>query len=64
MVWLAVDVALAVVGLAVLALLALRVWRQVRALSRAVGAAAEQLRAATVALDELAAVTARRRGAG
>lgn len=53
MAWIVVDVALALLGLAVLCLLALRLWRQVRALGREVGAAGERVRTAAAALEEL-----------
>lgn len=55
MVWTAAEVALAVIGLTVLAVLGVRLWRQVRVLTREVGAAAERLGAATAALDEASA---------
>jgi hypothetical protein len=52
-IWLGVDVGLAVVGLLVLALLTLRLWRQVRGFARDVGNAGERLAAATEELSRL-----------
>jgi hypothetical protein len=49
--WIALYVGLAVLGLAVLALLSIRLWRQVRAFGRDVSAAGAKLNAIT---DELA----------
>jgi hypothetical protein len=47
------DIGLAVVGLAVLALFAWRLWRQVKALGRTVGTAAERVEAAQAELDAI-----------
>jgi len=52
--WLSIDVAVAVLGLLVLGGLALRLWRQVRRLSREVGAAGERVARAAAELEELA----------
>jgi hypothetical protein len=52
--WVAFYVAIAVLGLVVLALLALRLWRQVRDLGREVSAAGQRIAAVT---DELARIT-------
>lgn len=54
MLWVLVDVVLAVLALVVLALVALAVWRRVTALGRAVGAAGDQLSALAARLDGLA----------
>ncbi len=51
--WILLDVVLAVLALGLLALVGLRLWRQVRALGHAVGAAGEQVGLIT---DQLAAV--------
>ena len=48
--WILVDVVLVLLALAVLAVLALGLWRQVKALSRAVSQAGEQVTRATDAL--------------
>ena len=48
--WILVDVVLVLLALAVLAVLALGLWRQVKALSRAVSHAGEQVTRATDAL--------------
>ena len=48
-----IDIAVAVVGLAVLAAFAVRLWRQVKELGRTVSAAAERVGAAQVALEEI-----------
>lgn len=61
MVWLAVDVALAVLGLAVLAALGWWLWRRVRALGRDVAAASDRLAAALGELERLAPSQRRRR---
>lgn len=53
MAWIVVDVSLAVIGLVVLGLLALRLWRQVRVLGREVRAAGERIQTAAATLDEL-----------
>ncbi len=53
MTWVAVDVALAVAGLALLTVLGWRLWRQVRTLGREVHAAGERIRTAAATLDEL-----------
>lgn len=45
--WIVLDVGLAVLALGVLALAGLALWRRVRALTRAVGAAGQSLEAAT-----------------
>ncbi len=55
MAWIAVDVALAVFGSAVLALLGLRLWRRVQVLGREVRAASQRLGVAAAALDGAAA---------
>ena len=55
MVWTVAEVALAVIGLAVLAVLGLRLWRQVRVLTREVAAAAERISAAAAMLDDVSA---------
>jgi hypothetical protein len=52
--WIGVDVALAVAGLLVLALLTLRLWRQVRQLGRDVAAASSRIATAS---DELARIS-------
>jgi len=52
-IWVAIDVTAAVLGLAVLALVALRLWRQVRDLGRQVRAAGDQIAAATAELDRV-----------
>jgi hypothetical protein len=51
--WIAFSVAIAVLGLAVLAALALRLWRQVRQFGREVSAAGEKIAKMT---DELARI--------
>ena len=48
--WILVDVVLVLLALAVLAVLALGLWRKVKALSRAVSQAGEQVTRATDAL--------------
>ena len=55
------DIALAVGGLAVLAVLALRLWRQVRALGRTVSAAAARFGEAQAEMDAISRETASRR---
>ncbi len=50
MIWILVDVAIAVAALAVLAVLVLRLWRKVKALSQAVTVAGETVASATDAL--------------
>jgi hypothetical protein len=52
--WIALYVGIAVLGLAVLALLTVRLWRQVKAFARDVSAAGAKLTAIT---DELAKVS-------
>jgi hypothetical protein len=52
--WIALYVGLAVLGLAVLALLTLRLWRQVRQFGRDVSAAGAKIAAVT---DELAKIS-------
>jgi hypothetical protein len=52
--WIALYVGLAVLGLAVLALLSLRLWRQVRQFGRDVSAAGAKIAAVT---DELAKIS-------
>lgn len=54
MLWILIDVAFAVVGLLVLALLAVRLYRQVRTFGRQVTAASERLAEASARLDEVA----------
>ena len=54
MAWVALYVGLVVVGLAVLAVLAVRLWRQVREFGRAVSAASERIAAVS---DELAKIS-------
>ena len=49
--WILLDLALALVSLAVLAVLVLGLWRKVKALSAAVAAAEERIGAATAALE-------------
>jgi hypothetical protein len=56
LVWIVVGIVLALGGFAVLALLGLRLWRQVREFGRIVSAAGERLAAAS---DELARITPR-----
>jgi hypothetical protein len=51
--WIGIDIALAVLGLAVLAGLAWRLWRQVRQLGRDVGAAGERIASASQQLQEV-----------
>ncbi|HWB67643.1 MAG TPA: hypothetical protein VG708_12535 [Mycobacteriales bacterium] len=53
MIWIGVDIALAVIGLAVLAGLAVRLWRQVRQLGRDVAAAGERISAASDQLNRI-----------
>lgn len=53
MTWVAVDVALAVAGLALLTVLGWRLWRQVRTLGREIRTAGERIQTATATLDEL-----------
>jgi hypothetical protein len=53
-VWIGVDIALAVIGLAVLAGCTVRLWRQVRQLGRDVGAAGARIAAAS---EDLARIT-------
>jgi hypothetical protein len=52
--WVLFGVLLGVAGLAVLAGLTLRLWRQVRRLGREVSAAADRLSAASTALERAA----------
>lgn len=54
MVWVGIDIALAVIGLLVLAVLAVRLWRQVRAFGRDVSSAATRLAAASEELGRIA----------
>lgn len=54
MLWILVDVAFAVAGLLVLALLAVRLYRQVRMFGRQVTAASERLADASARLAEIA----------
>jgi hypothetical protein len=56
LVWILVGIALALAGFAALALLGLRLWRQVREFGRVVAAAGDRLAAAS---DELQRVTPR-----
>ena len=49
--WLALDLALVLVSLVVLALLGLRLWRQVKQLSRGVSAASARIAALTQGLS-------------
>jgi hypothetical protein len=58
--WIALDVGLAVIGLAVLALLAVRLFRQVRGLGREVARAGERLGAELAQLEQVAGSTSRR----
>lgn len=51
--WVLVDVVLALLAVALLAVVALRLWRRVKALGRAVGVATAQLEAVSVQLDTL-----------
>jgi len=53
-VWVLIDVALGVLGLAVLALLSVRLWRQVRQLGREVATAGERIATATDELSQAA----------
>ena len=55
MIWVLLDVAIAVLALLVLALVGLLLWRRVKALSRVVGTAGEQVGAATTLLADLQA---------
>jgi hypothetical protein len=50
--WIAFYVAIAVLGLGVLALLTFRLYRQVRQFARDVGAAGERISAASASLDQ------------
>jgi hypothetical protein len=52
-IWIVLYVGIAVVGLAVLALLAFRLWRQVRAFGREVSAAGEKIAAVTDQLSRI-----------
>lgn len=54
MVWIVLYVGMAVVGLAVLAALAFRLWRQVRQFGRDVSAAGEKIAAVTDQLSRIA----------
>jgi len=54
MAWVGVDIAIAVVGLLILALLTFRLWRQVRQLGRDVSAAGSRIATAS---EELARIT-------
>ncbi len=54
MLWIGIDVVLAVVGLLVLALLALRLFRQVRTFGRQIAAANDRLAQASARLAEVA----------
>jgi hypothetical protein len=51
--WVAFYVVIAVLGLAVLAALGFRLWRQVRQLARDVGAAGERIAAASAQLSAI-----------
>ena len=51
MTWILIDLAIALVALAVLAVLLLGLWKRVKALSRVVGSAGERLATATEALE-------------
>ncbi len=51
MLWVAVDVAVGVLGLVVLGLLGWRLWRQVRVLGRQVSAAGQRIAEATAELE-------------
>jgi hypothetical protein len=53
-IWIVLYVGIAVVGLAVLALLAFRLWRQVRQFGRDVSAAGEKIAAVTDQLAQIA----------
>lgn len=54
MLWIVIDVALAVIGLAVLAGLTFRLWRQVRAFGRDVSAAGSRIADASDQLSSVA----------
>ena len=51
--WILVDVVLGLLAVGLLALVALGLWRKVKALGRAVGVATAQLEAVTASLDTL-----------
>ena len=51
MTWILIDLAIALAALAVLAVLLLRLWKRVKALSRTVSAAGETIASATEALE-------------
>jgi hypothetical protein len=51
--WILLDVALALVALALLSLCALRLWRRVKDLSRTLAAAGDQVAALTAARDQV-----------
>ena len=53
--WVLVDVVLALLAVALLAVVALGLWRRVKALGRAVGVATAQLETVTAQLDTLSA---------
>jgi hypothetical protein len=53
--WIFLYVGIAVAGLAVLAGLSVRLWRQVRQLGREVSAAGAKIAAASAALDQITA---------
>ena len=58
--WLLLDLFLVLVALVVLGLLGLRLWRQVKALSRAVGTAGETIAPLTAALTRAQAAAPHR----
>ncbi len=58
--WLLLDLLLALLALMVLALLGLRLWRQVKALSHAVGAAGQRIAPLTAALSRAQAAAPRK----
>ena len=53
MLWVLIDVAIAVLALVVLTLVGLLLWRRVKALARLVGTAGEQVGTATALLADL-----------
>ena len=53
MIWVAVDIVVALGGLLVLALVAVRLWRQVKAFGAQVGAASDRIAAANAERDRL-----------
>ena len=61
MVWILVDVGIAVLALAGLVLVGLRLWRTVRTTTRALGAANERLASAQAALEAVQQQAARTR---